>query len=84
MKSLALQSKSELGGGLSVLDRQKQDHVRLDRLLHRLGEASAHEQDRVLRNIYRLVFPHAFAEEAVLWPVMRRVLPEGPALTLRV
>ncbi len=84
MKSLAQQSIVELGGGLSVLNRQKQDHVRLDQLLHRLGGASAHEQDRVLRKIYRLVFPHAFAEEAVLWPVIRLVLPDGHALTLKV
>jgi hypothetical protein len=37
-----------------------------------------------LLSIYRLVFPHAFAEEAVLWPVIRRVLPDGEELTLRV
>jgi hypothetical protein len=31
-----------------------------------------------------LVFPHAYAEETVVWPVIRRVLPDGDALTLRV
>lgn len=31
-----------------------------------------------------VVFPHAFAEEAVLWPALRRVLPDGDELTLRV
>jgi hypothetical protein len=30
------------------------------------------------------VFSHAFAEEAVLWPTLRRLLPDGEALTLRV
>jgi hemerythrin superfamily protein len=30
------------------------------------------------------VFSHAFAEETVLWPVLRRVLPDGDALTLQV
>jgi|GEM_PF-1373410 len=84
MKSLAQQNRVELGGRLSVMNRQKQDHVRLDRLLHRLGGAAPGEQGRVLRKIYRLVFPHAFAEEAVLWPVARRLLPDGEALTLRV
>lgn len=83
MKSLAHQSVPELGGRLSVLHRQKRDHVRLDRLLHRLAEAAPAERPPVLREIYRLVFPHAFAEEALLWPVIRR-LPEGHALTLRV
>jgi hemerythrin superfamily protein len=38
----------------------------------------------VLTRIDRLVFSHAFAEESVLWPVMRRVLPDGEELTLRI
>ncbi|MFD3444061.1 hemerythrin domain-containing protein [Microbacteriaceae bacterium 4G12] len=42
------------------------------------------DQERVLLRIYRLVFPHAFAEESVLWPVMRRTLPDGQELTLEV
>jgi hypothetical protein len=32
----------------------------------------------------RLVFLHAFAEEAVLWPAARRTLPDGEALTVEV
>jgi hypothetical protein len=84
MKSIAHQSAAEMGGRVSVLSRQKRDHVRLDNLLGRLGETPPGERDPVLRAIYRLVFPHAFAEEAVLWPVIRRVLPEGHALTLKV
>jgi hemerythrin superfamily protein len=84
MKSLSQQSVMELGGDLSVLSLQKQDHIELDALLHRLAEAEPQEQRGVLLEIYRLVFPHAFAEEALLWPVIRRVLPEGHALTLRV
>jgi hypothetical protein len=31
-----------------------------------------------------LVFPHAFAEETVLWPELRRTLPDGDELTLQV
>jgi hemerythrin superfamily protein len=84
MKSLAEQSPSELGGRLSVLSRQKRDHIKLDELLHRLETVAPSEQPPVLLRIYRLVFPHAFAEETVLWPVMRRLLPEGHELTLRV
>jgi hypothetical protein len=84
MKSLAHQNRSELGGRFSVMALQKRDHIELDRLLHRLSNAAGSEQDRTLLKIYRLVFPHAFAEEAVLWPVMRRLLPEGQELTLRV
>ena len=82
--SLADQDENQLGGPLSVLVRQKREHVKLDRLLHALEASTEAEQDRVLVRIYRLVFPHAFAEESVLWPVIRRVLPDGEALTLQV
>ncbi|WP_313408096.1 hemerythrin domain-containing protein [Aeromicrobium sp.] len=85
MTSLANQDERQLGGRLSVLTRQKRDHVRLDRLLHELAVAApGDDQDRVLRRIARLVFPHAFAEESVLWPLMRSVLPDGEQLTLQV
>jgi hypothetical protein len=84
MKSIADQSVAELGGRGSVLARQKRDHVRLGRLLDEVGRAPAERQAPLLLAIYRLVFPHAFAEEAVLWPVARRVLPDGQALTLEI
>jgi hypothetical protein len=82
--SIADQDEAQLGGPASVLVRQKRDHVRLDRLLHQLADSSGATQQRLLIRIQRLVFPHAFAEEAVLWPVIRRVLPDGDALTLQV
>ena len=82
--SLADQDTAQLGGRLSILTRQKSDHVELDRLLHELDRTAPTQQDAVLRQIYRLVFPHAFAEESVLWPVLRRLLPDGEELTLRV
>jgi hemerythrin superfamily protein len=84
MRSLADQTTAELGGPVSVLARQKRDHVRLDALLHELEATAPADQDPVLRRIYRLVFPHAFAEESVLWPVLRRVLPDGEQITLQV
>ena len=83
-RSLADQTTAELGGRTSVLARQQADHVELDRLLHELGRTAPDAQGLVLRRIYRLVFPHAFAEESVLWPVLRRVLPDGEELTLQV
>lgn len=79
--SIAEQDVDQLGGAISVLARQKKDHITLDRLLHELAEASGQSQAAVLSRIYRLVFPHAFAEESVLWPVMRRSLPDGHELT---
>lgn len=84
MPSLSDQSVEELGGRWSILHRQKRDHARLDRLLERLNHTEGVEQDAVLNRVARLVFPHAFAEEAVLWPQLRRRLPDGEALTLQV
>ncbi len=85
MTSLAHQDLDQLGGRLSILTRQKRDHERLDRLLKRLAHSSpGAEEEAALHAIARLVFPHAFAEESVLWPEARRVLPDGEALTLQV
>ncbi|MGY1590461.1 hemerythrin domain-containing protein [Geodermatophilus sp. SYSU D00708] len=83
-RSIADQTDEELGGPGSVLVRQRRDHIELDRLLHQLDGTTGREQEEVLTRIDRLVFSHAFAEETVLWPVLRRVLPDGDALTLRV
>ncbi|MGP3706797.1 hemerythrin domain-containing protein [Gordonia paraffinivorans] len=38
----------------------------------------------MLNDLCRLVFPHAFAEEVVLWPALRRRLADGEQLTLEV
>ena len=84
MPSLADQTEAELGGPWSILTRQKRDHVLLDALLADLGRTTGEDQDAVLNRICRLVFPHAFAEESVIWPEMRRVLPDGEQLTLQV
>ncbi|NYE37612.1 hemerythrin superfamily protein [Nocardioides cavernae] len=85
MTSLADQDVTQLGGRLSILTRQKRDHERLDRLLQRLDRSSPGvEEQAVLHEIARLVFPHAFAEESVLWPEARRVLADGERLTLEV
>jgi hypothetical protein len=84
MTSLAEQDTHELGGRMSVLTLQKADHARLDELLRELDQTRPSHQDPVLRKIYRLVFPHAFAEESVLFPVLRRTVPDGRQLTLQI
>ncbi len=84
MRTIADQTEDELGGPGSVLVRQRKDHVELDGLLHELDGATGTAQEEVLNRIDRLVFSHAFAEETVIWPVVRRVLPDGEALTLRI
>lgn len=82
--SIADRTVEELGGWGSVLARQRRAHVELGRLLAELERARDAAQVEVLARIGRLVFTHAFAEEAVLWPVLRRVLPDGDELTRRV
>ena len=84
MKSLADQDLRDLGGRLSVLARQKSDHARLDRMLDELSSARGEAEQELLNRICRLVFSHAFAEEAVLWPAVRAALPDGDELTSRV
>lgn len=82
--SIADQTIYELGGRLSVLAVQRRDHIRLDRLLNELGSSTGLAREQILHRIYRLVFPHAFAEESVLWPALRRTLSDGEQLTLTV
>lgn len=84
MRSLAEQTVEELGGRWSILHRQKQDHVRLNDMMERLPSTEGDDQDELLNRICRLVFSHAFAEEAVLWPAIRRSLANGEELTARV
>jgi hypothetical protein len=83
-RSIADQSEAELGGPGSVLVRQRRDHEELDRLMARHRTTTGDEQAEALNGITRLAFSHAFAEEAVLWPVIRRAVPDGEALTLRI
>ncbi|MGR7024152.1 hemerythrin domain-containing protein [Geodermatophilus sp. URMC 62] len=83
-RSIADQTDEELGGSGSVLVRQRDDHEQLDRLLRKLDGSTGRAQEEVLTRIDRLVFSHAFAEETVLWPVIRRVLTDGDELTRRI
>lgn len=83
-RSIAEQTTNELGGVRSILVRQKRDHVELDRLLAEVDAATGAHRQEFLTELCRLVFPHAFAEESVLWPALRRLLPDGDELTLRV
>jgi hemerythrin superfamily protein len=82
--SIAAQTVEQLGGRWSVLAIQQRDHIHLDRLLLDLEKSSGERQEELLRRVCRLVFPHAFAEESVLWPILRRALPDGEELTLTV
>jgi hemerythrin superfamily protein len=87
LRSIAHQSVAQLGGRTSILARQRADHARLDRLMARArategADPRAHAV--ALRAVARLVFTHAFAEEAVLFPAARRALPEGDPLTLEI
>jgi len=86
-RTVADQSVEQMGGRTSILARQRADHERLDRLMDRARatrETGGVEHAKTLRALARLVFAHAFAEEAVLFPAARRVLPEGEPLTLHI
>jgi hemerythrin superfamily protein len=85
--TIADQTLAELDGRTSILARQRADHARLDRLMARARattDAGGLAHQVAVRRVARLVFTHAFAEEAVLFPAARRVLPEGDPLTLRI
>ena len=82
--SIAKLTVEQLGGPGSVLVRQRKDHQRLDELLDRVRATTGDAQDEALTQVCRLAFPHAFAEEAVLWPAIRRAIPEAEARTLEV
>jgi hemerythrin superfamily protein len=84
LPSIADQSEQQLGGPRSVFVRQRRDHARLNELLDTISSTTGDEQDEALTSMCRLVFPHAFAEEAVLWPALRKHLPDGEELTLEV
>jgi len=84
LPSIAGQSVEALGGPRSIIVRQRRDHERLNELVQRVRAARGEQQDELLTQLCRLVFPHAFAEEAVLFPAARKVLPEGDALSLDI
>jgi hypothetical protein len=84
MKSIAEQSVRELGGPGSVLTRLRREHVALDQMLQRLPAVSEQEQEELLTRLWRLVYPHAFGEEVVVWPAVRRFVRDGHELTLEV
>jgi hemerythrin superfamily protein len=84
LPSIAGRSVEELGGPGSIIVRQRRDHERLHELVGRVRATEGAEQDEVLTQLCRLVFPHAFAEEAVLFPAARKYLSTGEPLSLEI
>lgn len=83
--SITHQSAEELGGEASVLARQRRDHAELDRLMEvYVGSRPSEDRQQTLEDIIQLTFSHAFAEETVLWPTLRRLAEDGEDLTSRV
>lgn len=70
--------------GGTIVARQRRDHQQLNELLDQCASTTGPDQQAAINRMCRLVFSHAFAEEAVLWRAMRRGLPDGEELTLRV
>ncbi|MFF8556805.1 hemerythrin domain-containing protein [Streptomyces sp. NPDC015501] len=85
MASIKGQTVEQLGGEGSVLVRQRREHAEMDRLMDRRRLLTdPEEREQTLKEIVQLVFSHAFAEETVLWPVVRRSVTGGEELTARV
>ncbi|MBI0297636.1 hemerythrin domain-containing protein [Streptomyces sp. PRKS01-29] len=83
--TIAAQTVEQLGGRSSVLARQRRDHAELDRLMDQYqAPGDVENRERVLKETIQLVFSHAFAEETVLWPAVRRSVADGEELTARV
>ncbi|MFF9162142.1 hemerythrin domain-containing protein [Streptomyces longwoodensis] len=79
------QTLEQVGGPGSVLARQRRDHAEMDALMERhRALPDGEERERVLQQTVQLVFSHAFAEETVLWPAVRRLVEDGEELTSRV
>ncbi|MEU6602516.1 hemerythrin domain-containing protein [Streptomyces flaveolus] len=84
-KTIKDQTVEELGGGSSVLVRQRREHQEMDRLMDQyLTLDGLHQREHVLKQVVQLVFSHAFAEETVLWPAVRASVTDGEELTARV
>jgi hemerythrin superfamily protein len=79
------QTVDQLGGSGSVLARQRREHEEMDRLMDQyLTLDDLDQREQVLKQVVRLVFSHAFAEETVLWSAVRAAVPDGEELTARV
>ncbi|MFB8754250.1 hemerythrin domain-containing protein [Streptomyces nigra] len=84
-RTIAEQTEEQLGGPDGILARQRRDHREMTRLMDRYREAGPGDDgERALKDVVQLVFSHAFAEESVLWPAVRRSVPDGEELTSRV
>ncbi|MYQ35174.1 hemerythrin domain-containing protein, partial [Streptomyces sp. SID4956] len=84
--SISEQDADALGGDDSILMRQRRDHARLDAMMNRClsEDLPPGELEALWLDVVQLVFRHAFAEETVLWPLLRRVSPDGEELTRQV
>ncbi|MET8893964.1 hemerythrin domain-containing protein [Streptomyces albogriseolus] len=83
---ISQQDAVALGGDDSILMRQRRDHARLDAMMNRYlsEDLPPGDLNSLWLDIVQLVFSHAFAEETVLWPLLRRVASDGEELTRQV
>ncbi|WP_166020873.1 hemerythrin domain-containing protein, partial [Streptomyces chilikensis] len=83
LPSIADLDPRELGGDGSILVRQRRDHDELDRMMNAYEQAppGGPERERLWKDVVQLTFSHAFAEETVLWPLLRRLAGDGEELT---
>jgi Hemerythrin HHE cation binding domain len=71
--------------GQSIIDLLRRDHTHMEQLIERYGTQGPGERRDTFRELVDLVVPHAFAEEAVLFPTARRVAPaQAEAITSHI
>ncbi|TWG23772.1 hemerythrin HHE cation binding domain-containing protein [Actinoplanes teichomyceticus] len=56
----------------------------MERMLQRLDRTRGDDQDAILMRLWRFVFPHAYAEETLVWPAIRAVADDGDETTLHI
>jgi hypothetical protein len=61
----------------NIVDLQRRDHEHLDELLQRYGTDDQTARPDTFRELVTLVTTHAFAEETVLFPAVRRIFGDG-------
>ncbi|HXV92043.1 MAG TPA: hemerythrin domain-containing protein [Pseudonocardia sp.] len=75
-RSIVEQSERDLGGAASILVRQRRDHADLQTIMLGYGDAkNGDERARAVDHLTDRALRHAFAEETVLFPAVRRLVP---------
>lgn len=65
---------------MDITERLTDDHTRIRTLMARVATADESDRDELFRELVAELAAHEAAEEAVLWPVVRRELTGGATM----